>query len=100
MNLGDFVIEWRKSHSDRVTREDLKEMEKHIMALLDDILSDVQDEATVVASVVTLLTNLSDALKAAGTDPVKLAAVKAQIDTNKQAMAAAVAANTPAAPTA
>ena len=68
------------------------------MALLDEILTDVEDEATVVASVVTLLTNLSDALKAAGTDPVKLAAVKAQIDTNKKAMADAVAANTPAAP--
>jgi uncharacterized protein YoxC len=73
-------------------------MEKRIMALLDDILEDVQDEATVVAGVVTLLTNLSDALKAAGTDPVKLAAVKAQIDNNKKAMADAVVANTPAAP--
>ena len=36
MNLGDFVIEWRKSHSDRVTREDLVEMEKHIMSAITD----------------------------------------------------------------
>ena len=70
------------------------------MALLDDILTDVEDEATVISSVVTLLTNLSDALKAAGTDPVKLAAVKAQIDANKKAIADAVVANTPAAATA
>ena len=70
------------------------------MALLDDILSDVQDEATVDASIITLLTNLSASLAAAGQDPVKLAAIKAQIDKNKQAIADAIVANTPAAPAA
>jgi hypothetical protein len=75
-------------------------MEKRIMALLDDIIADVEDEETVEASMTTLLTNLSAALAAAGTDPVKLAALKAKIDTDKAAMAAAVVANTPAAPAA
>ena len=98
MTLSDFVVEWRKSHENRATKQDLKEMEKRIMALLDDILTDVEDEETVEESMITLLTNLSAAIAAAGTDPVKLAALKAKIDADKQKMADAVVANTPAAP--
>ena len=69
------------------------------MALLDDIIADVTEETTVVQSVVTLLQSLSDQLKAAGTDPVKLAALKTQIDANKAALAKAVVDNTPTPPT-
>ena len=88
----------RRSWWPFATKHDLIEMEIKIMALLDDILSDVQDESTVDQSIITLLGNLSDQLKAAGTDPVKLAAIKAQIDKNKQAIADAVVANTPTPP--
>jgi predicted metal-dependent enzyme (double-stranded beta helix superfamily) len=73
--------------------------ETRIMATLQDILNDVQDEATVVGSVEALLTQLSDLLKNAGTDPAALQAVKDLVDSNKARLSAAVVANTPAAPT-
>jgi len=73
-------------------------MENRIMALLDDVIADVAEETTVIESVVTLLTNLSQQLKDAGTDPVKLAALKTQIDSNKAALAKAVVDNTPTPP--
>lgn len=79
------------------TKHDLAEMEKRIMSLLDDIQADVVDESTVIDSVVTLLGNISQQLKDAGTDPVKLQAIKDGIDANKAKLAAAVVANTPAA---
>ena len=77
--------------------------EEKLMALIDDLLVDVQDESTVVGSVETLLTNLSQMLAAAlaaGTaTPAQLQAIKAVVDTNKARLSAAVVANTPAAPT-
>lgn len=54
------------------------------MTLLSDLQADVAAEDTVIDSTMTLLKGLKAALDAAGTDPV--------------ALAAAVAANTPAAP--
>ena len=69
-----------------------------IMATVDDIQADVTAENTVIDSAVTLLKGLADALKAAGTDPVKLAALHTDITTKTQALAEAVAANTPASP--
>ena len=68
-----------------------------IMTTIDEIQADVTDETTVIDGVVTLLNNLSALLAAAGTDPVKLQALKDSIDANKAKLAAAVAANTPAA---
>jgi len=69
------------------------------MAAIDDLLADVQDESTVVASVEQLLTNLSAMLANAGNNPAALAAIKAVVDSNKSRLAAAVVANTPASPT-
>jgi len=89
------VLQWFKSHRKIVTNKDLDKKLDKIMALLDDVIADVAEETTIVESVVTLLTSLSDQLKAAGTDPVKLAALKTQIDANKKALADAVIANTP-----
>ena len=69
------------------------------MALIDDLAADVADESTVIDSAVTLLGNLSAQLAAAGTDPAKLAQLKATIDANKERLATAVQQNTPAATT-
>jgi hypothetical protein len=69
-------------------------MEK-IMGAIDDLQADVTAEDTVIDSAITLLKGLADALKAAGTDPTKLAALHTDITTKTQALAAAVAANTP-----
>src|SRR5438552_12243896 len=68
-----------------------------IMALIDDLLADVQDTDTVIGSVEQLLTNLTGLLQAAGTDPLKLAQVKNLVDAQKARLAAAVVASTPAA---
>ncbi len=67
------------------------------MALIDDLQADVADDTSVKNSAITLLTNLHDALVAAGTDPAKLQAIKDQLDSSKAALSAAIVANTPAA---
>jgi hypothetical protein len=64
---------------------------------LDDILQGVQDESTVDDSIVTLVTNLKAAVDAAGGNQAKIDAAFAQITANKQKVADAVTANTPAA---
>ena len=85
-----------RSGPDWLTKQDLLALEKRIMAMIDDLTQDVQAQTTVVASVTTLLASLSQQLAAAGTDPVKLAALKTQIDTNTASLSAAVVANTAA----
>ena len=71
----------------------VKTEEDQIMTTVDDVQADVTAEKTVVASAVTLLNGLAALLKAAGTDPVKLAALHEDIVANTQALAAAVTAN-------
>lgn len=70
------------------------------MATLDDIQAKVTAETTVIASAVTLLGELSAAIKASVNDPVALQAISDSIDAQAASLAAAVAANTPAAPAA
>ncbi len=70
------------------------------MADLSSLTAQVEANTTVVSSSLTLIQGLSDALKAAGTDPVKLQALQDQLASSDAALAAAVAANTPAAPAA
>jgi len=60
---------------------------------------DVADQTTVIQSAITLLNNIGQLLRDAGTDPVKLLALSTAIESNSTALAAAVAANTPGAPT-
>lgn len=71
--------------------------QEKIMSLLSDVQADVAAEDTVIDSAITLLKGLKDALDAAGTDPVALAALKTDLEAKTSALAAAVAANTPAA---
>ena len=67
------------------------------MALLDQLTADVAADTSAVNSAVTLLNNLSAAIKAAGTDPVALKALTDNLEANTSALSAAVVANTPAA---
>jgi len=78
------------------SKRDLAQMENRIMAALDDLTAEVEENTSVVASAVTLLKGLKEKLDAAGTDPVKLKALSNQLDTQNKALAEAVAANTPA----
>lgn len=65
---------------------------------LDDLTAEVAAETTVEQSAITLLNGLAAQLAAAGTDPVKLKALTASIKSSSDSLAAAVVANTPAAP--
>jgi cell division protein FtsB len=69
-----------------------------IMADLSKLEADVEQVKTVEASAITLLQGLKAQLDAAGTDPVKLKALSDQLEASSSDLAAAVVANTPAAP--
>jgi hypothetical protein len=71
-----------------------------IMNVLTDLQAAVAAEDTVIDSAITLLQGLSAALTAAGTDPVALAALNADITAKTASLSAAITANTPAAPAA
>lgn len=60
------------------------------------LTQEVAETKTVMGSAVTLLQGLKARLDAAGTDKVKLAELSTDLDTNTNALAAAVSANTPA----
>jgi chromosome condensin MukBEF MukE localization factor len=71
-----------------------------IMADLTQITADVQATTDVEQSAIVLIGGLKTALDAAGTDPVKLAALSKSLEDGKDSLAAAVAANTVADPNA
>jgi hypothetical protein len=81
-----------------VALESLAKTENKIMAVLDDLEAEVANQTTVEASVEALLANLATAIQNAGPDQARLQAVLDTIKTNDSKLAAAVAANTPAAP--
>jgi hypothetical protein len=66
---------------------------------MDALEKSVARNTSVTASALTLIQGFSAQLTAAGTDPAKLAALKAAIDAADDALAAAVPANTPVAGT-
>jgi len=76
----------------------LTNKENTIMSALDDLTAQVAQNTTVIGSALTLIQGLAAQLAAAGTDPVKLAALQASLKQSDDDLAAAVAANTPAAP--
>jgi hypothetical protein len=61
---------------------------------LDDLTAQVQANADLEASAVTLINGLADQIKAAAEDPAKIAALADQIKASAAPLAAAVAANT------
>lgn len=67
------------------------------MKELDDIEREVAENASVTESAVALLGSLSDLIRANAADPVKLEELATKLDAQSNALAAAVAANTPAA---
>jgi hypothetical protein len=70
-----------------------------IMAAIDDLQAAVTAEDTVIDSAITLIQGIPALIAAAGVDPAKLAALQSDITAKSQALASAVAANTPAATT-
>ena len=72
-------------HIERKTR-------MNVQVLLDKVTA----QTTVMESAEALLATLSQEVKDAGTDPVKLQAISDALDANTAGLAAAVTANTPA----
>src|SRR5437868_2583647 len=70
-------------------------MEKRMSKELDDLTTQVTANTTVEESAVTLIKGLAAQIAAAGTDPAKLQALQASLNTSATDLAAAVAANTP-----
>jgi hypothetical protein len=68
------------------------------MSQISDLQADIAKQDSVIASAVTLINGFADRLKAAGTDADALASLRAEIGASTNALAAAVAANTPGAP--
>lgn len=66
---------------------------------VDDLVTKVTAQGTVIGGAVTLLQNLSQMVKDAGTDPVKLQAISDALDSQDKQLADAVVANTPASTT-
>jgi len=79
----------------------IEEAKTHIMASIDDLISEVNDETTVTDSVVTLLNNIETQLKNALANSVPPAVAQkidqafATLKANKQKLADAITANTP-----
>jgi hypothetical protein len=70
-------------------------------AAMDALIVQVTKNSEVEASAILLIQGIAQQLKDAianGADPVKLAELTTQLDNSAQALAAAVAANTPVAP--
>jgi hypothetical protein len=72
---------------------------KRIMTDLTQLTADVSAITTEVDSAIALLNGLKAALDAAGTDPVALKALSQALEDKTAALAAALVANTPSAPT-
>jgi hypothetical protein len=86
LHLGDFSL-----------LEPILNQGKAMSAQLDALTQEVSEIKTVSASAVTLIEGLSAQIVALKDDPVALAALAADLDATASALAAAVAANTPAA---
>ena len=82
----------------------LNRMETNVMSVLDDIEAEVAKQTSVEGSVETLISNLAQAVKSAGTDPARLNAILTALKNNDERLAQLVADNTaadqPAQPTA
>ena len=65
---------------------------------LETLEVEVSETKTAVDSAIVLIQGLKAQLDAAGTDPVKLAALSAALDASQTDLANAVVANTPVAP--
>lgn len=72
---------------------------KKMSAALDRLTTEVNENTAVIDSAVTLINGLAQQIRDAVDDPAKLNALADELDAKSNALAAAVAANTPAPPT-
>ena len=72
--------------------------QEKIMSALDDLTAQVAANKTVIDSALALINGIAARITAAGTDPAALAALTTSLKSEDDALAAAVAANTPPTP--
>jgi hypothetical protein len=89
-----------KSALDRIeqTLQQILSKENFMSQELDALIAEVARNTTVEKSALAAIQGLATKLTEAGTDPVKLAKLRADLAANDDELAAAVAANTPVAP--
>jgi predicted phage tail protein len=76
--------------------DEVHQFERTQMADLSAVQAEISENGDVVNSAVTLLQNLSQLVREAAGDPAAIQALADQLDAQTQALAQAVAANTPA----
>jgi uncharacterized coiled-coil protein SlyX len=93
---------WRKRDDDvrHQTRLLLTIMErlKTMSVALDRLTAEVTETNTAIDSVLTLVAGLAEQIRENAEDPAKLNALADELDAKQQAIAAAIAANTPTPP--
>lgn len=96
LNRIERDVEALRAHLD-ARLDHIHERQKEIMATLQDIQDDVTAEDTVIDSAVTLLQGLAAQVAALKPNQTAIDALAADIKAKSDGLAAAVAANTPAA---
>lgn len=76
----------------------MTKLEEQQVADLTVITREVQENQDAVQSAILLLNQLSELIRQNATDPAALAALADQLNTNSEALAAAIVANTPQEP--
>lgn len=71
-------------------------LEIHVMADLSRLTQEVSENTAVINSAITLINGLAEQIRALSTDPAALNALADQLDAQSNALASAVAENTPA----
>jgi hypothetical protein len=95
-SVGERLVRLEQMHRDVLFL--LLHYEKRTMSAITDLQAVVTKEDNVIQAAIALINGFATQLAAAGTDPVALQALQDDIATHTQALANAVAANTPVAP--
>jgi ABC-type transporter Mla subunit MlaD len=99
--LGSLMMGWMTSRLDRIAEaiETHNTITRTMATQLDTLIAQVAQTTAVEAAAVTLIQDLARRLSAIATDPVAVSALADQLKASADALAAAIAANTPADPT-
>ena len=99
----DVYVHWADAETNKLDAilkllRESRTREVHMSAELDVLTAKVTEANTVMGSAVTLIGGLAAQIEALKTDPAALSALAASLESSKAALAAAILANTPAAP--
>lgn len=93
-----FIRRFLGLHEVRADIAELKDLIIRLEKKMDELKAQVAANRTVIASALALINGIADRITAAGTDKQALADLASSLKSDDDALAAAVSANTPAAP--